>query len=68
MVPPIPIEALWKKGTAVHDFKGPYLTQNYDLPRQYAYQWVFLELLYPAAVFISRNLLFSLDALLVLVN
>ena len=50
----IPIE---NRGTAVHDFKGPYLTQNYDLLRQYAYyQLVCLKLLHPAAVFISAYL------------
>ena len=32
VVPPIPIVTFKNGGTAVHDFKGPYLTQNYYLP------------------------------------
>ena len=51
-----PIVAFKNGGTAVHDFQGPYLTQNYDLPWQYAYQWVCLELLYPVVAFISAHL------------
>lgn len=30
------LEALHNGGMAVYDFKGLYLTQNYDLPRKYA--------------------------------
>ena len=53
----IPIVAFKNGGTAEHNFKGPYLNQNY-LPRQYAYRWICLELLYPAAAFISAYLNF----------
>ena len=66
VVPPILIVAFKNGGTAVHDFKGSYHTQIY-LPRKYAYRWVCLELLYPAAAFMSaylKKFLLSLDTLL----